>query len=99
MSGWLQNVFPGPAYVLAAWLLVMSLGLFLVMGLDKNAARRGAWRVPERRLFLLALLGGAIGGTLGMLAFRHKTKHWKFVLFFPALALLQAAALVWLALQ
>ena len=88
-----------PAQVLAAWLLIMGLILFFTMGADKNRACRGAWRVPERRLFLLAVLGGAIGGFFGMLAFRHKTRHWQFVVFFPALALLQAAALVYLAIR
>ena len=81
----------GPAYALAAWLFVMSLALFLLMGFDKTQARRGAWRVPEKRLFLLAALGGAVGGVFGMFAFRHKTRHWTFVLGFPALALLQLA--------
>ena len=41
-----------------------------------------------------AVLGGAIGGTLGMYAFRHKTRHWYFALGFPAAALLQIAACV-----
>ena len=94
----LFDFFGGPAYTLAAWLFIMSLALFLLMGVDKRLARQGARRVPEKRLFLLALLGGAVGGFFGMYAFRHKTRHWYFVLGFSALALLQAAALVYLAL-
>ena len=81
----------GPSYALAAWLFVLSLALFLLMGFDKNQARRGARRVPEKRLFLLAALGGAIGGFFGIYAFRHKTRHWTFVLGFPALAVLHLA--------
>ena len=38
----------------------------------------GKWRIPEKALLLLSFLGGAIGGILGMLLFRHKTKHWYF---------------------
>ena len=64
-------------YVLL-YVLVMSLLLFAVMGADKRRARGGARRVPEKRLFLLALLGGAFGGWLGMYVFHHKTKHWYF---------------------
>ena len=83
----------------ALWALLWSLGLFSLMGLDKRRAKAGGRRVPERRLFLFALAGGAVGGLLGMLAFRHKTRHWYFVWGFRALALLQLAALVFLALR
>ncbi len=82
---------------LAVWIAVMSLILFGSMGADKHRARRGLYRVSEKRLFLLALLGGAPGGLLGMRVFRHKTKHWTFVLGFWALTLLQLGVLAWLA--
>ena len=85
-----------PRLLLPLWLALMSLVLFAVMGADKRRARKGLWRVPEKRLFLLALLGGAVGGVLGMRAFRHKTKHWTFAWGFPALALLQLGLCVWL---
>ena len=82
--------------VLAVWIAAWSLFLFASMGADKRRARRGLWRIPEKRLFVLALLGGAPGGLLGMAVFRHKTKHWSFILGFRALTLLQLAALAWL---
>ena len=88
-----------PWLILAAWLVLMSLVLLIVMGLDKNKARRGAWRVPEARLFLLALLGGGLGGWLGMRLFHHKTKHWYFALGFPLIALAQWGAVLWLWLR
>lgn len=59
-------------------------------------ARRGAWRVPEKTLFLLPLLGGSVGALLGMRVFRHKTKHWYFVWGVPAILLAQLALAVWL---
>ena len=75
----------------------MSLILFVVMGVDKQKAIHHQWRVKERTLILLAALGGALGGCLGMLVFRHKTKHALFVICFPLFLLLQAAAvyLLW----
>ena len=85
-----------PRRLLPLWLALMSLVLFAVMGADKRRAKKGAWRVPEKTLFLLALLGGAIGGVLGMRVFRHKTKHWYFAWGFPVLALLQLALCFWL---
>lgn len=78
------------------WLCVMSLVSFLVMGSDKRRARRGARRVPEARLFLLALLGGGVGGLLGVYAFRHKTRHLHFALGFPLIAAVQILAALYL---
>ena len=76
---------------LAVFLAVMSAFLFCMMGLDKNRARRGEWRISERTLFVFALLGGAVGGTIGMFAFHHKTRHRAFRLCFPLLAAAQLA--------
>lgn len=76
-------------------LALMSLVLFFTMGSDKRRARQAGRRVPEARLFLLALLGGAVGGTLGMYAFRHKTRHWYFKFGFPIIALAQLALLIY----
>ena len=78
---------------------VMSVFLFTMMGLDKAKARRGAWRISEKALFVFALLGGAPGGTAGMLLFRHKTRHWTFRLGFPLLAAAQLALTAWLYLK
>ena len=65
-------------------------------GIDKSRAKRGVWRVPERTLFLLPLLGGSIGALLGMRIFRHKTKHWYFVWGIPTILLAQIALAVWI---
>ena len=63
----------------------MSFVLFAMMGIDKALAKRGAWRVPERTLFALALFGGALGGIIGMYLFRHKTRHTSFKAGLPIL--------------
>ena len=52
------------------YLAAVNLVTFTVYGVDKAKARRGAWRVPEKTLFLLPLLGGSVGALLGMLVFR-----------------------------
>ena len=83
--------------VLALLCCGMSLVLLITMGADKRFARTGHRRVPEKRLFLFALLGGAAGGLLGMYTFRHKTRHWYFVVGFWALTLVQLGALAYLA--
>lgn len=58
---------------------------FLIMGFDKYRAKAGGQRIPEKNLFLVALIGGAAGVYLGMQVFRHKTKHKLFVLGIPIL--------------
>lgn len=80
----------------AAVLIIMNTACFLLMGHDKQCAKKGRRRVPEKTLFAAAVLFGAFGGTLGMFLFRHKTKHWYFRVFFPLLVILQAAALGYL---
>ena len=75
----------------AIYFLAINIVLFVVMGVDKYRAIRRRWRIPEAMLFILALVGGACGGTVGMYSFRHKTKHWYFAVFFPLLALAQLA--------
>ena len=64
-----------------------NLLLFILMGLDKRKAKLNHWRISEKTLFSLALMGGSIGGILGMYTFRHKTKHLKFTLGFPIIFL------------
>jgi len=89
---------PASSYLLVL-LAVMSVFLFAMMGIDKGKARRGRWRIPEKTLFIFALLGGAVGGTAGMFLFRHKTKHLSFRLLFPLLAAAQLALCAWLWLR
>ena len=64
-------------YFLIYLCLINLIGCF-AMFLDKQKAKRDKWRIPEKTLFLLALIGGSLGTTLGMHVFHHKTKHWYF---------------------
>ena len=73
------------------YLAAINLLLFVLMGVDKAKAKRGARRFPEATLFFLAVIGGSLGGLLGMLAFRHKTLHASFRVGFPAILLCQLA--------
>ncbi|MEE6452740.1 DUF1294 domain-containing protein [Gottfriedia acidiceleris] len=61
------------------YLVIVNIVSFAIMGNDKSRAKRKAWRIPERILFLFAIIGGSIGSILGMYYFKHKTKHPKFV--------------------
>lgn len=74
----------------------MNLLSFCLFGLDKHRARRNQWRIPENTLLLCAFLGGSWGSWLGMLFFRHKTRHIKFRLLVPMCVLLQTGLVLWL---
>lgn len=77
---------------MVVYLAVMTAIGFLSMYIDKKRAREHRWRIPEKTLFLIAVLGGSIGSNLGMRVFRHKTKHWYFVVGMPMILVLQIAA-------
>ena len=96
MNGGAAASASGGWTVLLVWLAVINLLTFIVYDADKRRARKGKWRVPEKTLFLLPLLGGSIGALLGMRVFHHKTKHWYFVWGIPAILLAQIALAVWI---
>ena len=79
--------------IVVAVLIVMNLVSFALMGIDKRRAQRGAWRISEKALFLTAACFGGLGGVMGMHLFHHKTKRWYFRVFFPAMLVVQIAAL------
>lgn len=79
---------------LLLYLAAVNVIAFAAMGIDKAKARAGKWRIAESTLFALA----ALGGTLGMRVFHHKTKHKEFRFGFPALLGVQCAAVVYLIL-
>ena len=90
-----QDLLKYVLYYLAA----INLVTFLVYGIDKLRAKRGAWRIPEKTLFLLPILGGSVGAIAGMKVFHHKTKHWYFKYGLPLILILQIALVVWLKMR
>ncbi len=88
-----------PKYFYVLYFVVINICGFSSMGIDKSKAKRGAWRIKERTLFLFAILGGSIGSIAGMQLFRHKTKHTYFVIGMPAILIIQIIILVFLLLH
>ena len=78
-------------YFYAYLLIINALG-FTLMLIDKHKARKKRWRIPEATLMCVA----ALGGSVGMYAVRHKTKHLKFTLGIPAILIVQLALAVWI---
>jgi len=69
------------------YLYIINVISLLLMGIDKRRAIKHAWRIPEKVLFISALIGGGVGAWGGMYAFHHKTKHWYFVIFMPLITI------------
>ena len=80
-------------------LVLVNVVAFAVYGADKRRAKKDQRRVPEKTLFLLAIIGGSVGALAGMYTFRHKTRHWYFVWGIPAIMVIQIALAVWLMAQ
>ncbi len=76
-------------------IIINALGLILML-VDKEKARRGAWRISERTLLTVAAVGGSLGSLLGMELFRHKTKHLKFTVTVPVLLVIHIVILIFL---
>ncbi|WP_145949622.1 DUF1294 domain-containing protein [Paenibacillus sp. Y412MC10] len=82
-----------------AYIAAINLIGFLMMGYDKKQAIRGARRIPEKNLFFISFIGGALGSFLGMRKFRHKTKHQSFVIGIPFLIVVNVVVLGYMLLR
>ncbi len=82
--------------ILLGYFLVMTIVGLVIMKVDKVKAKSGAWRVKEATLFLISLLGGSLGTWAGMYIFRHKTKHWYFVVGMPLIFIAHVVLLVFM---
>ena len=75
--------------IITAYFVFVNLLGFALMGIDKKKAIKGAFRIPEATLFMVAIIGGSIGSILGLYTFRHKTRHLQFVYGMPAILIIQ----------
>lgn len=85
--------------VLLIWVLAWTLIDFALMGIDKWKAKHDSWRIPEKTLFLSAILGGSVGALAGMYLFRHKTKHLSFTVGMPLILAVQIVLVLLLAFR
>lgn len=79
------------SYILIGILVIMNLIGYMSMWSDKRRAIKNKYRISEKTLFTIALLGGSLGSILGMNQFRHKTKHWYFKYGMPLILIMQIA--------
>lgn len=80
--------------IVLIYIVIINLMGFISMWLDKKKAIKHQYRISEKTLFILAILGGTIGSILGMKRFRHKTKHWYFKYGMPFILSIQFILIV-----
>lgn len=80
--------------LLICYLLIINAAGFVLMLVDKLAAKKNRWRIRESTLLLVAALGGSVGSLAGMYLFRHKTQHLKFCLGIPLILAAQCFLVV-----
>ena len=79
------------------YLLIVNVVAFFMYGIDKRKAIKDKWRIPEKVLLGMSVIGGAVGSFLGMVMFHHKTRKWKFMLGVPLILALQIVAVCYFA--
>ena len=89
----MQEIFTWQNIVI--YFIIINLFGFFIMWLDKRKAKKGAWRIPEKTLFIITGLGGGIGTTAGMYVFRHKTQKVQFVIGFPLITILEIITVIY----
>lgn len=77
------------------YFIVINIFGFFIMWLDKRKAKKGAWRIPEKTLFIITALGGGIGTIAGMYTFRHKTQKIQFVIGVPFITILEIVTIIY----
>ena len=78
------------------YLIIINIIGLLIMLIDKKKAINSKWRIPEKTIFIVTMLGGGIGTIIGMYKFRHKTKKLKFTIGLPVITLSEIALIIWI---
>lgn len=93
----LQEIFTIQNIII--YLISINVIGFLAMWIDKAKAKKGSWRISEKTLFILTILGGGIGTIAGMYTFRHKTKKMRFVIGLPVILICEIILLAYMVIK
>jgi len=89
----IKNIFTMQNIII--YLIIINIIGFLVMYIDKQKAKKGKWRIPEKTIFIITVLGGGIGTISGMYAFRHKTQKLHFKIGLPTITILEIIGVIY----
>ena len=89
----IKNIFTMQNIII--YLIIINIIGFSVMYIDKQKAKKGKWRIPEKTIFIITVLGGGIGTISGMYAFRHKTQKLHFTIGLPTITILEIIGVIY----
>lgn len=89
----IKNIFTKQNIII--YLIIINIIGFLIMYIDKQKAKKGKWRIPEKTIFIITVLGGGIGTISGMYAFRHKTQKLHFTIGLPTITILEIIGVIY----
>ena len=89
----IKNIFTMQNIII--YLIIINIIGFLVMYIDKQKAKKGKWRITEKTIFIITVLGGGIGTISGMYAFRHKTQKLHFTIGLPTITILEIIGVIY----
>ncbi len=88
-----ENIFTVQNIVI--YLIIINIIGFAIMFIDKQKAKKGKWRIPEKVIFIVTALEGGIGTISGMYVFRHKTKKLNFTIGLPFITILEIIGMLY----
>ena len=83
---------PTALAIIIGYYIIINIVLYVMMVIDKKRAIKDGWRIPEKNMFVAAVLGGGLGGLCAMVFKRHKNRHMDFILVFTMTAILHVLA-------
>ena len=89
----IKNIFTMQNIII--YLIIINIIGFSVMYIDKQKAKKGKWRIPEKTIFIITVLGGGIGTISGMYTFRHKTQKLHFTIGLPTITILEIIGVIY----
>ena len=81
------------------YIFIINTISFILMRIDKRAAKNNMYRIPEKVFFAISFLLGSLGTYIGMYKFRHKTKHLSFKVFIPILLIVNIICIYYIFLH
>ncbi len=81
-------------WIIIIYLFCINIISIVITIYDKKASKKRGKRIPEKELIFLTVIGGGIGMYITMLAFRHKTKHPKFMVGIPVIVAVEILLLL-----
>ena len=74
--------------IIFGYYAIINIVLYAMMVIDKKRAIKDKWRIPEKNMYIAAVLGGGLGGLVAMVFNRHKNRHMDFILVFTVTGIL-----------